>query len=62
MATTAENLGNVMGFSRLFGVDPDLPKKGKRTHTVCYIIQTLELDLHVRYCVWFAITYRVIIY
>lgn len=37
MATTAENLGTVIGFSRLFGVDPDLKKQGTETHTVCNV-------------------------
>lgn len=47
MATTAENPGTVIGFSRLFGVDPGFKKKKdrKKRHTVCNVIQTLELDV-----------------
>ncbi len=51
MATTAENPGTVIGFSRLFGVDPGLKKRKRKTHTVCNVIQTLKLDLpYVQLC------------
>lgn len=44
MAAAAENPGTVIGFSRLFGVDPGIAQKRKYKGTYSMQCDTLKLD------------------